>query len=310
MSLPKRNTIGLIGCGIWGRNILRDLKALGHCVWVAESDFTAHAAIVSVADGVAGNHRDLPNVDGLIVATPASTHFTVVSEMLERQVPILCEKPLTTDAASARQLVALAGDRLFAGHIWCYHPGIEALASIARIGELGPVQGLRTTRTNWASPRMDVDSVWNLAPHDIALAQFILGTIPPPRFAQAEVLDGRCLGMVGILGSHPWVVFEVSNRFREKRREVRLHCRDGVAVLPDADSAHLEISRPGTGRSPELELREISVESALVRELRAFCDHLAGGPPPRTSGSQGLAVVETLETLRQLAGLPAGAGAQ
>jgi predicted dehydrogenase len=164
--------------------------------------------------------------------------------------PFFAKNPSPLTQPKPGPSLTRAGPRLFVGHIWCYHPGVEALAAIARSGELGPVHGLRSTRTNWTSPRTDVDSSWNLAPHDIALAQFILGEIPPPRFALAERLDGRCVGLIGILGSPdqknsdlPWAVFEVSNRHREKRREVRLHCRDGVAVLPDADTGHIEITR-------------------------------------------------------------------
>lgn len=311
--------LALVGHGIWGRNLLRDLLGLGHTVTVIEpAPLAAEAARAAGATAVFASPEQLPAVDGIIVATPASTHAAVVTALAARGVPILCEKPLTTDLAEARDLVARFGARLFVGHIWCYHPGVEALAAIARDGELGPVHGLRTTRTNWTSPRADVDSTWNLAPHDIALAQFILGHIPAPRFAHAELLAGRCVGLLAILGepspasgasapATPWAVFEVSNRHREKRREVRLHCRDGVAVLPDADTGHIEITRTGPDGKPVLETRPVSTESALHRELAAFCAHLSGGPAPATNAAQGLAVVACLTTLRQLAGLDAPA---
>ena len=308
MDYSTTTTLGLIGCGIWGRVILRDLKDLGHRVWVVEPDTTARLEIAGIADKVVSDVSTLPGVSGLVVATPASTHFAVVSSLLSREVPILCEKPLTTDIEEARALVARAGGRLFVGHVWCYHPGVEELAKIARTAELGPVLALRSTRTNWASPRRDVDSVWNLAPHDLSLAQYILGSIPEPRYAHAEIVHGRCVGMIGILGSTPSAIFEVSNRFREKRREIRLHCREGVAVLGDPDSGQIEITRGGPGGKPELELRAVDREPALLRELRAFCAFLNGGVAPRASAADGLAVVEALEALRGLAGLPAANG--
>lgn len=300
--------LGLIGYGIWGANILRDLRHLGHEAWVVELSPSGAKALEAGAGGVFATIAELPEVDGLIVATPSSTHTAVIRELVGRNVPILCEKPLTIDVAEAREIVEISGSRLFTGHIWCYHPGIEALAEIARSGELGKVHGIRTTRTNWASPRTDVDSVWNLAPHDLAIAQFILGEIPEPRYALPEMLDGRCVGMVGILGDSPWVAFEVSNRYREKRREVRLHCSDGVAVLRDADAGEIEISRNSGGREPSLEVRPVSKESALRRELASFCDYLTGGPAPITDAAQGLAVVEGIARLRTLAGLPEGSG--
>ncbi len=305
------HTLALVGCGLWGRNIFRDLRALGHTVLVVEPiPASAEFARGNGATAVFTSLDQLPSVAGIIIATPASTHAAIIAAIAPRGVPILCEKPLTVDVAEARDLVALAGPRLFVGHIWCYHPGVEALAALARSGELGPVHGIRTTRTNWTSPRTDVDSGWNLAPHDIAIAQFILGHIPAPRFALAEKIDGRCVGLLGVLGQpdathpgQPWAVFEVSNRFREKRREVRLHCRDGVAVLPDADTGHIEITRTDHAGKIAVEIRPVSTESALLRELSAFCAHLSGGPPPATDAAQGLAVVECLAALRQLAGL-------
>ena len=113
---------------------------------------------------------------------------------------MLCEKPLTANLAEARDLAARSDGRLFVGHIWLHHPGIEALAALARSGELGPVHGVRSFRTNWTSPRTDVDSSWNLAPHDVAIARFLLGHLPAPRFALAERLHDRCVGLLGVLG--------------------------------------------------------------------------------------------------------------
>ena len=305
------HTLALVGCGLWGCNILRDLRSLGHTVIVIEpAPAAAELARVGGATSVITSIDQLPSVEGIIVATPASTHASVVTALAGRGVPILCEKPLADSVTDARAMLERAGSRLFVGHIWCYHPGVEALAAIARSGELGPVHGLRTTRTNWTSPRTDVDSSWNLAPHDLALAQFILGCIPAPRFALAEKIDGRCVGLIGILGQpektsadEPWAVFEVSNRHREKRREVRLHCRDGVAVLPDADAGRIEITRTDASGKACTEIRPVSTESALRRELAVFCAHLSGGPAPITDARQGLAVVECLVALRRLAGL-------
>lgn len=305
--------LALVGHGLWGRNILRDLLALGHAVSVVEPDpAAARAAREAGARDVFAHLDELPTTDGAIVATPAVTHAAIVTALLARGQRVLCEKPLAADLAEARDLAARSDGRLFVGHIWLHHPGIEALAALARSGELGPVHGVRTLRTNWTSPRTDVDSSWNLAPHDVAIAQFLLGHIPAPRFALAERLAGRCVGLLGVLGNPdgdaPWAVFEVSNRYREKRREVRLHCRDGVAVLPDADSDHIAITRSLPGGAPTTEQRAVSRESALRRELAAFCAHLAGGPPPPADAAAGLAVVECIATLRRLAGLdPAAA---
>src|SRR5262249_51392444 len=171
------------------------------------------------------------------------------------------------------------------------HPGVQLLGEIARSGEIGPIVGLRSTRTNWTSPRTDVDSIWNLAPHDLTLAIEILGSIPTPRAAVAEVHDGRAVGMTALLGDEPWLVFDVSNRYRDKRREVRVHGRDGVAVMADPDSGRIDITRGDLTSSTSdaiTEVRACSTQSALTNQLAAFLGFIDGGPPPRSSADEGV----------------------
>jgi predicted dehydrogenase len=304
------STIGLVGCGIWGRVILRDLLALGTNVIVAEIDRQGRdAALAGGATAVVNGASDLPAVDGLIVATPAATHVGAVASLLSRGVPMLVEKPFTTDVASAERLASQGAGRLFVSHTWRYHPGVELLGAIARSGELGPVAGLRSTRANWTSPRTDVDSIWNLAPHDLTLALEILGDIPEPRAAIAERHGTRVVGMHALLGRDPWLAFEVSNRYRDKRREVRLHCRDGVAVMLDPDGGQIEITHGDASSAPSAvttERRSFSPESALTRELTAFLGFLKGGPPPKSPAAEGVEVVRTIVRLRALAGMGDG----
>jgi len=297
--------VGLVGCGRWGRNILRDLLSLGcEVAVVARSESTRQVALQMGAGAVVKRICDLPEVFGLVVATPTSTHAQVVEEVLKREVPVFVEKPLTTDWQSCAALARAASNRLFVMDKWRYHPGVEALAQIARCQELGPVLGLRTFRVAWGNPHSDVDVVWILAPHDLAIALEILGEIPQPKAAAAEHDGQRASGLIGILGERPWFVFEVSERYQNWHREIRLHCRDGVAVLDDAYSNQIRILRGSSqAKTPQEELRPLPSEMPLWRELRAFVEHLKGGPPPRSSAQEGSIVVDRIAELRRLAGL-------
>lgn len=291
--------IALVGCGRWGRHILRDLLELGSVVVVADPAEAARAHARSVgAVAVVREAAELPHVDGAIVATPTATHAAVLDSLLQRGVPIFCEKPLTADAASAADLAARGGERLFVMDKWRYHPGIEALRDLAGTGELGPVRSLRTARIGWANPHVDVDAIWILAPHDLSIAIEILGQLPEPRAAVGERLGGHVVGLLGLLGDDPWIALNVSVATQETRREVRLQCRDGIAVLADAYREHIQIVRHGT----PVEQRPITSELPLRREIGAFLAHLAGGPPPKSSAADGAAVVSTLARLRRLAG--------
>jgi predicted dehydrogenase len=298
--------VGLVGAGRWGQAILRDLSALGCSVAVVDPDPASRAAAMQYAPAsILPALADLPDVDGIVVATPATTHAAIVDRLLDRRVPVFCEKPLTSDAASAALLVAKGADRLFVMHVWRYHRGIRRLARVASQLELGPVMSLRTERKNWTSPRTDTDAVWTLVPHDLTIALAILGTIPTPRSASVEIVDAKAVSMMAVLGAAPFVSLDCSTRFREKRREVRLHCRDGVAVLPDADADFIEILRPDgpPDTAPLVSRLPLEGEPALLAELRCFVEYLRGGPPPPTDAREGLAVVQAVEALRLLAGL-------
>jgi predicted dehydrogenase len=295
--------IGLVGCGRWGRLILRDLVALGCAVAVAgRSEASRAAATDGGASEVVAGVSDLPPVDGIVVATPTQTHAQVVEEALELGVPVFVEKPLTDDFPAAQRLAEAAPDRLFVMDKWRYHPGVELLGSIARDGELGRVVGLRTSRVGWGNPH-DVDSSWIFAPHDLSIGLEILGELPAPRSAVADAENGYVHSLLGVLGADPWHALEVSSRAPERRREITLVCERGVAALPDPYSDHIDVLRAGAAR-PEAEQRPISTELPLLRELRAFVEHVDGGPAPRSSAAEGAAVVRTIAELRSLAGLP------
>lgn len=298
--VPEGTQIGLVGCGRWGKNILHDLCALGcEVAVVARSAESRARAEAGGAATVVGSVAELPEVEGIVVATPISTHSAVVEEALGPGVPVFTEKPLTDDPVTAEQLAAAADGRLFVMDKWRYHPGVELLGELARSGELGRVVGLRTTRIGWERPR-DVDQIWVLTPHDLAIGLEILGELPVPRSAVAS-RNGRASSLIGLLGERPWLALEVSGRSHARRREVALVCEEGIAVLEDSYGDHVNVLR--SEEEPEPERRPVSTELPLLRELQAFVEHLAGGLPPRSSARDGAAVVRALSQLRALAGL-------
>lgn len=296
-SMSHAPRIGLIGCGRWGRNILRDLVQLGCETFVADSTPSAHALARDIgASATVVSATELPPVDGIVIASPTSTHAAMVRAVAPRVVPIFCEKPLTADLASAEALSGTLRAPLFVMDKWRYHPGIECLRDVARSQSLGPVLGLRTTRFGWENLHDDVDAVWILAPHDLSIALEILGEIPAPRAAVAERGGGRVTGICATLGNDPWLAIDVSTRNGQRQRRVELHCRDGIAVLGDASADHVAIIRNGA-LPGEVERRSIGTEMPLLRELRVFVEFLSGGAPPRSTLADGLSVVRSLTAL-------------
>ena len=300
-------SVGLIGCGAWGRHILRDLLGLGcEVTVVARGAETAARAGDGGADQVVHEVEDLPGVDGVVIATPTITHAEVIRSVLDRNVPVYVEKPLTPDLREAESLAAEAPDRIFVMDKWRYHPGVELMAEMARSGEFGRVVGIKTRRIGWGNPHLDVDGVWILAPHDLSIILELLGELPAARAAVAERVGTTVAGLSCLLGYEPWAALEVSTSSPVRQRRVTLHCEDGVVVMSDGYTDRLEIypqPDPVDPVLPEPLIREISTEYPLLRELRAFVEHLGGGPPPRSSVRDAVEIVRRITELRELAGV-------
>jgi predicted dehydrogenase len=241
---------------------------------------------------------ELSKGDGMVIATPVSTHAAVIRRALEFGIPIFVEKPLTCDIDSAREFARRAPGRLFVMDKWRYHPGIEELARIARTSELGAPLGMRLRQVGWGTPHLDVDVTWILLPHCLAIALEVLGVVPAPRLAFATTAGRRVVSLEGVLGERPWVSVEVSERNPVKVREFQLHCEDGVAWLDEGWADHISIARNGV-----VEKRNVAHKLPLYAELEAFVRHLDGGAAPRTSVQEGAKAVEAISELRVLAGL-------
>lgn len=304
---------GLIGCGRWGRLVLRDLLQLGVTVHVvARSDATRSAAVQQGAKAAYRTLEALPPMDGMIVVTPSATHADILQQLQRRTEPIFCEKPLTTDIATARTCAEELGARLFIMGKWRDHNGILALAKLAQSGALGPVQGLKTRRLGWGHPHRDCDPLWILMPHEIAIAYEILGAFLVPTQVTIEQDQGERLhaATVSFSGQGFWHLSEIGVRTTPRDRSIRLYCRDGVATLADAMADHIVINRnpvdyyaAETGQTEER--IAVAVNMPLYDELRVFRDFIRGGKPPKSDAAFGLKVVETVASIRTMAGLSA-----
>lgn len=297
-SNQSQSRVALAGCGRWGRHILRDLRGLGCEVpVVARSQASRERAREGGATEIVDAVASLRGVDGIVIATPTVTHAEVIEEALALGVPVFVEKPLTADAVSARRLADAAPDRLFVMDKWRYHPGVRELARIARSGELGEVVGIHSRRVTLGHRYSDVDTVWIHAPHDLAIALEILGEVPAPRQAVPELVGGELAGMTAICGEAPWLVVEVSTLAPAHRRELRLVCEGGVAQLDGGYAESVVVGRAGAIDAESVEHRPVEGEMPLLAELRAFVEHLRGGPPPLSSAADAVAIVEATEAM-------------
>ncbi len=272
-----RKRILLIGCGRWGANILRDLIALQCDVSVVDPDPQRREFALR-----AGASIPPASVDAVIIATPASLHAQSIRDALRFGVPLFVEKPFTTSSADAR---AFVNERIFVMDKWRYHAGVEELRRIARTSQLGRVIALKSIRTQSTDTQSDVDAIWTLAPHDLAIAHEILGKMPIALAAVGERCgDGR-VGLTALLrAGDVAVTMEVSACRSKRERNVILECENGTATLAS----------------------EPEGDPPLLRELAAFLAYLDGGEPPRGRVDDAGAIIETIERLREFAGFTSG----
>jgi predicted dehydrogenase len=177
--------IGVIGYGYWGPNLVRNFAAgpRSRVVAIAEaSPARRQAAAVTVphirciADA-AELIRD-PEVDAVVIATPIFTHHPLARAALEAGKHVLVEKPLTSSVAHAEELAALAaraGRVLMVDHTFVYTGAVRKIAALIAAGELGRVLYIDSVRINLGLFQPDYNMIWDLAPHDLTIIDFVLG---------------------------------------------------------------------------------------------------------------------------------------
>ncbi|MBV8376385.1 MAG: Gfo/Idh/MocA family oxidoreductase [Verrucomicrobia bacterium] len=188
--MTKNETVlAQLGCGYWGPNLLRNFSALPRCrvKYVVDSSPERRAFVETnfprtvPTDSVAKAVSD-PEVNGVIIATPAGSHFQLAKEALLSGKHVFVEKPLATKVTEVDELARLAQDRnlvVMAGHTFIYNAAVRYVKKLMDAGELGEIRYIYSQRLNLGRIRSDIDALWNFAPHDISIIQYWLADPDP-----------------------------------------------------------------------------------------------------------------------------------
>lgn len=181
--------VAQIGVGYWGPNLLRNLATNSRCevTMVADRSDERRAFVASNYPGVrtvedAAEALSSHEIDAVVVATPAGTHHALVVEALRSGKHVLVEKPMATSVAEVEEIGRLAAEKnrvAMVGHTFLFNPAVRALKALVDSGELGEVRYVYSQRLNLGRIRSDVDALWNLAPHDVSIIQYLLGDPQP-----------------------------------------------------------------------------------------------------------------------------------
>jgi predicted dehydrogenase len=296
-SLRSMTTVGLVGCGDWGKNILRDLRSLGCRVLVASPSPESRERALSLgAQQVFAENSRLPACDGYVLATPIPALAREALALLPRGKPIFSEKTLCPTMVQADRLFAAGGEgQIFVMHKWEYHPGIQTLRAIADSGRLGTLEQVRCARQGWVTSTREGDVLTLLAIHDLTIVRHILGTLPDPAFSLIRRENDLAVSLLAVLGQGPRAVLSIDARHPCQVRSVSLHGTTGSALLANAFADHILV-RDSRGEE------QIPFEQTmpLYEELKEFVAYLQGGPEPRCGLDQARDAARALDALRRL----------
>lgn len=324
--------LGLVGCGQWGLNYLRAFSELEGCRLTVACD--PDPARLHEAERRHGQLRTTleldevladPEVDAVVVATPATRHYAVATAVLEAGKDCLVEKPMTTDIEQARRLRDTAGStgrRLMVGHVFRFNPAINYLQSLIGSGALGELEYLYFTRTNLGPIRSDVNVVWDLMTHDVSILLHFLNQTPGWVSGQgASYLSSGCEDVAfATLGYDRGVIANIRASWLDPRkvREITVVGSSKMAVFNDLDPTEpVRIFNKGAIREPAYEsfgefklvTRSGEVVSPAIpasEPLKNQCQHflkaLATGSPILSDANDGMRVVEIVSAINRSVG--------
>jgi len=181
--------IAQIGVGYWGPNLLRNLVSSADCdvTYVADSSSERRRFVNGLYPsirtvGSADVVFEDAEVDAVVIATPAATHFELCMTALSSGKHVLVEKPMATTVAEIDRIAELASNAglvAMAGHTFLFNSAVRKLKDLIERGDLGEVRYIYSQRLNLGRIRSDVDALWNLAPHDISIIQYLLDNQEP-----------------------------------------------------------------------------------------------------------------------------------
>jgi predicted dehydrogenase len=309
--------VAVVGCGYWGRNLVRNFNRLGALSSVCDPTPAGRATAAEVAPGVPVE-SDLEAVlagkaPAVVIATPAETHYEIARRALTAGKDVFVEKPLALTYDQGAALVQLAeecGRILMVGHVLEYHPAVVKMLGLVRAGELGKLRYVSSNRLNLGKVRREENILWSFAPHDIAVTLRLLGAMPfqvaafGGSYVQPNIADVTVTHLLFDNGVRAHIYVSWLHPFKEQRLVIvgskKMASYDDVSkklVLYD-QRVELREGEPVPVRGEGEEVA-FSSEEPLLLECRAFLEAVAARRPPVTDGASGLRVLQVLQAAQR-----------
>jgi predicted dehydrogenase len=319
----KELKTALIGVGGWGSNILRALTRIDsvRLTHVCDINPGRRGALSGQYPGIdfiedPGLLVKSPDIDAVLIATPAPTHAGLAERFLGAGKAVFVEKPMTLSLKDAERLTKLSekdgAPPLMVGHLLVHHPATKMISDIISRGEIGEIYYMYTKRLNLGVVRKDENVLWSLAPHDISIVLFLMGETPESiavqgsaylnkrvedvafmtlffpgdRMAQIHVswLDPHKERKAVVVGSKKMLVFDDM----EANEKVRIYDK-GAQVKATANFVESISIRHG-----DISIPLVPTQEPLMVEIRHFVDCVMNKKRPISDARQGLEVVRVL----------------
>jgi UDP-2-acetamido-3-amino-2,3-dideoxy-glucuronate N-acetyltransferase len=315
MARSKRKnppSIAIIGSGYWGKNLVRNFHSLGTLKLVCDKNETVLSNLKNQYDGIETClaltdvlSRDY--LDGVVISTPAETHFNMVREVLLAGKHVYVEKPLVLRVEEGEELIQLARESnkvLMVGHLLQYHPVFVRLKELASSGDLGRINYIYSHRLNLGKIRREENILWSFAPHDISMILALAGEDPESvlttgaYYLHQKIADVTTTHLEFPSGLRAHIFVSWLHPFKEQK----------LVVVGDHKMAVFDDTQPWEDRllmyphkikwqnnmpvpdKAEPERIDISQDEPLRLECQHFIDCIQNNVQPRTDGNEGLEV--------------------
>lgn len=327
----KRLNLAVVGCGYWGPNLMRNFSShpRSQLGWLVDRD---EARLNSFADRYPQTRRTTslaealadPTLDGVAIATPVNTHYPLAKQCLMAGKHLLLEKPMARTAAECRELNALAQRQqviLMVDHTFIYTGAVRKIRELIANGELGEVYYFDSVRVNLGLFQHDVNVVWDLAPHDLSIMDYVLPQRPTQVAAHGAChVAGSNIENIAYLtlkfADETLAHFHVNWLAPAKIRRIIVGGSRKMLVYDDLspdekikifDKGLMMKAQPGLDsrqvmagyRIGDLHVPHIETTEALQRETDHFLHCIETRTQPESDGASGLRVVQILEAAQE-----------
>jgi UDP-2-acetamido-3-amino-2,3-dideoxy-glucuronate N-acetyltransferase len=311
----KGPRVAVVGCGHWGKNLVRNFYELGNLDAVFDVDELRLLEVTrSYPVPCARSFNELlsnPAIQGLVIATPAAQHFELARNALLAGKDVLVEKPLALRVREGEALVELAREKqriLMVGHLLQYHPATPVMKRLIRNGDLGRIQYIHSSRLNLGKLRTEENILWSFAPHDISVILFLLDEEPTlvaahgGNYLNHNVADVTLTTMDFASGVKAHIFVSWLHPFKEQKLVVVADRK--MLVFDDTEKERKLlvyphridwIDRIPVAHKVEAEVVALPAEEPLRLECQHFLECIQDRKKCRTDGESALRVLKILE---------------